>query len=427
MSKKKLILIQLNEINFHIFKEKLKGLTNFTKVTNLNKLKTFSEESYDLLEPWIQWVSVYTGKDAKNHKIFRLGDYSFDNKQIFKLLEEQNYKVGAICPMNAYNDLEDPKYFFPDPWSDTPSDGIKFYSKLYNTLSHLVNNNSQNKITFKSFFIFLFYLIYFMQFKNLTSYVKLLFGIIFLKKSWNKSLIFDLFLNDFHVYNLKKFNPDFSSIFFNAGAHIQHHYFLNMVGKSNLNPKWYIDSKKDPSQDLFKIYDKILENHLALADKYDLLVLTGLSQDPCLKPSIYYRLKDHKKFFSKFNITFKEILPRMTRDFTMIFENNEQAKSAEEKISKFLTSDGEKLFGTIDNRGNSLFITLTYANEVKKDDKFFYNDKLIDIYDDFVFVAIKNGIHDQNGYLFTSMNVDQNADKIHIKESFNLIKNYFKI
>ena len=26
------------------------------------------------LEPWIQWVSIHTGLDAHNHKIFRLGE-----------------------------------------------------------------------------------------------------------------------------------------------------------------------------------------------------------------------------------------------------------------------------------------------------------------------------------------------------------------
>ena len=43
----------------------------------------------------------FTGKDAKTHNIFRLGDYSIKNKQIFRILEENNFKVGAITPMNV--------------------------------------------------------------------------------------------------------------------------------------------------------------------------------------------------------------------------------------------------------------------------------------------------------------------------------------
>ena len=112
MNKKKLILLQMNEINFHLFEKKMKNLKYFLKVLNLEKKVTYSEEKYELLETWIQWVSVYTGKDAKTHNIFELGDYSIKNKQIFRILEENNFKVGAITPMNAYNDLENPAYFF---------------------------------------------------------------------------------------------------------------------------------------------------------------------------------------------------------------------------------------------------------------------------------------------------------------------------
>ncbi len=74
MIKKKLLLIQLNEINFELVK-KYQNDRQFKFFNNdfFNKLTiTSSEEKYELLEPWIQWVSVYTGKRAKEHKIFRL-------------------------------------------------------------------------------------------------------------------------------------------------------------------------------------------------------------------------------------------------------------------------------------------------------------------------------------------------------------------
>jgi len=36
--------------------------------------RTLSEEVYEHIEPWIQWVSVHTGKSYAEHKVFRLGD-----------------------------------------------------------------------------------------------------------------------------------------------------------------------------------------------------------------------------------------------------------------------------------------------------------------------------------------------------------------
>ena len=52
---------------------KKKKLNKLRKIF-YNSIKTRSEQEYELLEPWIQWVSIYTGKTAKEHGVFRLGD-----------------------------------------------------------------------------------------------------------------------------------------------------------------------------------------------------------------------------------------------------------------------------------------------------------------------------------------------------------------
>ena len=75
MSRKSLIFLSLNEFNFEIIKKYLK----INKLDNLKKISeninfTVSEEDYEKLEPWIQWPSIYTGKTALEHNIFRLGD-----------------------------------------------------------------------------------------------------------------------------------------------------------------------------------------------------------------------------------------------------------------------------------------------------------------------------------------------------------------
>ena len=71
--KKKLLIIQVNEVNFDLVKlysEKY-NLLNFKHVINNFKfVETSSEKNYENLEPWIQWVSFYTGKNYENHKVF---------------------------------------------------------------------------------------------------------------------------------------------------------------------------------------------------------------------------------------------------------------------------------------------------------------------------------------------------------------------
>ena len=98
----KFIFLQLNEINFDILKKYLEDdknhLKNFDKIQSSFKFcETFAEKEYNQLEPWIQWVSVFTGKKYSEHKIFRLGDIVLNNnlKQIFENIRGR--RVESWC------------------------------------------------------------------------------------------------------------------------------------------------------------------------------------------------------------------------------------------------------------------------------------------------------------------------------------------
>ena len=153
---------------------------------------------------------------------------------------------------------------------------------------------------------------------------------------------------------------------------------------------------------------------------------TGLSQELSLKPIYYYRLKNHKSFFKKLGINFHDILPRMSRDFLMEFVDEESAKKAEKQIQSIEDYQGKRLFEEIDNRGKSLFISLTYPHEIKNQMVLSFNQVEIKLFDEVSFVALKNGIHNPKGYLFTSINVSNNdKSSFHVKKIFEIINNYF--
>ena len=164
---KSIILVSLNELNFDVVDEFLleSKFKTFQKIKN-NLSTTISETNYSKLEPWIQWLSIYYGLKADEHKIERLGEnFKGYSENIFQSLEKKGFKVGAISPMNLENNLNSPTYFFPDPWTETQSDN-SFWSKLiHNTISIFVKNNARNKINFthyiKLLFIFFNKLIYF--------------------------------------------------------------------------------------------------------------------------------------------------------------------------------------------------------------------------------------------------------------------------
>ena len=141
------------------------------------------------------------------------------------------------------------------------------------------------------------------------------------KKSWRRALFLDLLLHEIHLKLLKKEKPNFSTLFLNAGAHIQHHYFFNSkANKSHIkNPSWYVPHQEDPILEMLHIYDDILESLLEIKD-YQIIVATGLSQSPHHKITFYYRLKNHESFLKEFGINFEKVYPRMSRDFLITFK-----------------------------------------------------------------------------------------------------------
>ena len=414
MSKKKLLLIQLNEINFDLVREyskefKFKFFNNefFRKL-----LITNSEEKYELLEPWIQWVSIYTGKRADSHQIYRLGDIKkYNGETVFNIIEKLSKSIGVVCPMNLENNLKKPKYFFSDPWTKTFSGPGKIIKFISNTISDVVNLNSHKSIPKLLYCKTFIVLLLSFRFKNIYLYSKLIFNF---KKKWNKALLLDLMLHDLHLDLIKKHKTDFSSIFFNAGAHIQHHYFFNSKHfrqKNLTNPKWYIKKKYDPILDMILFYDKILSEYKEL-NKYEIILATGLSQEPYNRVKYYYRLKNHADFFKNLNINFLKIEPRMTRDFLVIFKDDNEKNSAIQKLNKLNQVNKKEIF-SFEDRNNSIFVTLKLHEEVNKNEQILIQDeKKMLIKDHIVFVALKNGMHNSKGYFYSTFDEGEEINNI---------------
>ena len=428
----KLILLELNEINFDFVKQYIESgekLENLKKLFSGKFILTSAEKEYCNLEPWIQWVSVHTGKTFEEHNIFRLGDIiNSSDKQIFEKVEDAGFKVGAISPMNTKNNLKDPSYFVPDPWTKTKCDKSILSRMLTYAISQAVNDNAQSKVTLKTLIFLSISLILSIKFTHLLELI--IFAFTSIHKSWRKALFLDLALFRIHQYQLEKKIPNFSTLFLNAGAHIQHHYFHNakIVKSSIRNPKWYIQEKKDPILDMLKIYDFIV-GELFKIEGYEKIIATGLSQRPFNKVEFYYRLKNHSAFLEKIGLNFKDVHPRMTRDFLISFENEKESVKAEEVLSNIRVNDKEKLFSKLDNRGKDLFVTLTYENEIHKSCFIKLKEKKINIFNETVFVAIKNGMHHEKGFAFFTNKVSKFApdNNSHVKNIHSTILSLFGI
>lgn len=419
-----LLALELNEINFKFVKKYVSEdlLPNFAEILNQNGLNyTTSESEYDAIEPWIQWVTAHTGLDYSEHKVFRLGDITQKpQEQIWEKLEKNHgTRVGAVSPMNALNTLADPAFFVPDPWTSTKVSGPFLTKKLFSAIKQSVSDNAKDEIKKSSYFWLMIGAARYAQPKNYLKYLNLVLGV--KKGRWRKAIFLDLLLFDLTLSLSKLKRPDFVSLFLNAGAHIQHHYMFSSKHYNGAlkNPSWYHDGDSDPILEVYSIYDHLIGQFRKSFPNTRIQICTGLHQEPYETEKYYWRLKAHENWLNKAGIPYKNVLPRMSRDFIIECPSAREAKIAEKKLKSCIALDGLPIY-SVDNRKSDLFVTLIYPKEITRDFRYNVDGKeYTDFSDDVAFVALKNGKHNGTGYFLDTGILSVEANKeLKLKDIF---------
>lgn len=396
-----MLLIELNEINFdfvakYVRHGKLPVIGRLMEAHGVHQ--TTSEQRYEELEPWIQWVTAHTGLRLSEHRVFRLGDIvEHDIPQVWEQLEAAGLRVGAISPMNARNLTRNAAFFVPDPWTQTNVTGSAFLRRMHRAICLAVNANAESKMPAAAFLSLITGLLRYARPRNYLQYLRLAAGGV--RHRWLRALLLDLFLGDLFIRLTLKTRPDFASLFVNAGAHIQHHYMFNSAAFEGhaRNPGWYVRPNDDPVLDAYEAYDRMVGHIMTALPDYRVMIATGLRQVPHERTTFYWRLRDHQSFLRKIGIVGAVVEPRMSRDFIARFRTADEAAKAESILRAARASDGVELFD-VDNRGNSLFVMLTYPRDIGADVEVMNgNRRVAALKDDVVFVAIKNGEHDGIG------------------------------
>lgn len=399
---KQLLFLELNEINIEAVERycALGRLPNFRELLSTHGwARTSSEQRYEELEPWIQWVTAHTGLSLAQHGVFRLGDIvKTDHLQIWEYLESQGLRVGAISPMNAKNRLRGAAFFVPDPWTGTPVTARGNLRSLYRAIAQAVNDNAQSKITVESALRLLAGFLNYANPRNYAWYAQLAASA--LKGGWRKAIFLDLLLSDVFVKEVARNRPDFATLFLNAGAHIQHHYMFSAAYYQgpHKSPSWYLPEGVDPVFEVYEAYDRIIARIRVRFPEARLMIATGLHQEPHGRVTYYWRLKNHSEFLSRIGVPLVRVEPRMSRDFLVVCRSADEARRAERILDGAITNAGVKLFD-VDNRGTDLFVMLTYPHEIEEPLTFSSEGASYALSpDDVAFVALKNGEHNGTGY-----------------------------
>lgn len=427
-----LLQIELNEVNFDFVraygaKGKLPVLNELIAEHGL--IETRSEHEYEHLEPWIQWITAHTGKTYAEHQIFRLGDIVQRRsiEQIWETLEKMGIRVGAISPMNAANRCDDAAFFMPDPWTNTAVTGDAILKRLYEAVSKAVNANATGGGLGKAEAAALIEaLVRFAQPKNYPDYARLAAQSV--TKSYSRAILLDRLLADIFISQTKAKAPDYATLFLNAAAHIQHHYLFNSAVYDGplRNPEWYAKAGDDPVLSIYSLYDRIIAQIRGAFPEARLLIATGLHQDPYPRELYYWRLVDHSRFMNLVGVSPLRVEPRMSRDFVLYFADDDAAAQAQAQLAEVRADDGVPLF-EIDNRGDSLFVELTYPSEIKPDARWVVGDRKSGaLRDEVALVALKNGEHNGIGYLIdTDATNNGRTETVALSEIFHMSMAHF--
>lgn len=399
--KEKVIVIELNEFSVALLRKGVKdfNLKNIKKILNYKHSKTLSDDYLESqgLDPWVQWVSVHTGRPSNIHNVLRIGDVpKLELPQIWEKLALRGISTGIWGTMNAsLRNKIGCKFFLPDPWSFSEiayPDSLNFFLELprYYSKNYIIPSKINLAKGFVKFIFFFFRKKMFMEFLK-ESYNALL--IIFKYGLTNMTLfsLFDLFNTLAFIKYKNTTRPDFSIIFLNSLAHLQHHYW-----NSNENNKEMKMSLKVVDKIIGSILDSIKSNE-------SIVIINALSQRNIFKKGVYiYRQIDSKKFLKAAKIEYFKFEEGMTNDIHIFFNSFKELNHAYKALSN-ATINNKKIFYVEIDRDykNKLFCQLIFKKKVKSNEYFCINKRKLRFLEYFTLVRERTGEHIKEGDIFS--------------------------
>lgn len=407
----KKLFLEINEVSNEFLLsnniKKFKFLNEILKSNSIfgKKIQTISEgktEGLDL-DPWIEWVTIHSGKKAVDHKISAIGTARNINFQmIWEKWEKEKITYSLCGVFNGF--LRRSSFcnlFIPDPWS-RESARPNIFNLLILGTSFLAKSYTGKNILIKFPIAIYSFLVYFpiiifrfrVFIRIISEYLDINFSIS------DCYIIYEYLISIIGIYASKIFNSKRIILSTNLIAHAQHHFWK--VGRK----------KKSCALALFLTNDLIKTTYECFNKTHKIYILNGLSQINVLDLNQYDYLprKGHKYLLKKLEIKYQKIFEGMTHNAKLIFINKNQKKDALEKLIN-LKIDNKPIFLINSEENNSIEYYLNYRKEVSTSKKICNKEKTFNFHDLFYCVGIRSGSHNPNGFIIAPSK-ERNFNKI---------------
>jgi hypothetical protein len=395
----RLLQIEINEFSVDLLKHGAEKL-NLARVKQLLSLPRVGLKTDDLIEhqgldPWVQWPSVHMGAPSSRHGVKRLGDTKNQSlPQIWTSLGEAGLTWAAWGVMNApAGDLARCAFFMPDPWSFEedahPSElnDLLAYPR-YMSKNYIAPNAAGNSSLLRT-------LAYLARPSNVLHSARLSAGVARALAGPGVTIhslatLLDLLGVSIFVDLKRRHDPNFSVIFINTIAHLQHHF-------------WHASGAMHKEMEFgLRILDEMLDLLFSsAADDEAILVVNGLCQTNVEGQGFFvYRQLEPASVLAALGVQNGIVEQCMTHDAHIIFDSIADAENAIRVLDDARLSDGTKAFFVERLNPLRVFYQINFEHDVPSDTSLIVGERHEPFYKLFAKVCERTGAHVPRGDLF---------------------------
>ncbi len=417
------LLLELNEFSPDLMRDvaEQEGLSNLLHLLSLKASKTHTKDTEERfgLDPWVQWVSIHTGVPSGQHGVKHLGGPPLAHRQLWEVLDEQGVRTGVWGAMNASRGRCDRQaFFFPDPWTfseqASPSELNEFlafpryYAKHYGHLK-LMPLLASLALLFKFFLRPRFLRIAASCLPTLINAV-VRFGL----KPHILFSLFDLMSAKVFLRYYRDSRPDFSILFLNALAHLQHNQWRSYKPFE----AGFVFS--------FKMMDRIAGLLLEAFSDKPIVVANGFSQVNCESADAFlYRQKSPQGFLAAAGVSPSRVEQLMTNDAHVFFDTPDECSKARQILADACIGSQPVFQAEVSDQDRcSLFYQVTLWDLLPDDSLLSINGKTLRFFDFFDVVVKRTGAHVPEGVVLSS--IEGFPDALEVHEMFAHIIKHFQ-
>jgi hypothetical protein len=411
------ILIEFNELCPRLMHSFIaKGLLpNFGRLrAESHVFSTDAEEPPPFLEPWIQWVTVHSGLQYREHGIFDLGDgHLLDRKCVWDVVSTAGFPVWICGSMNANYQYPLHGSFLPDPWSNKvaplPPD-LESYLALVRT--HVTEHAREDmQLSPRQCLKFVAFMMrHGLGISSGFAIARQLLSEVGGRNRWKRAAVMDRLQFDLFKTEYRRLRPRFATFFSNSTAHFQHMYWRNFEPDLFRVKPTSKEQVEFGNAVLFgyRRMDSLIRRFLSLADNDTILIFaTGLSQQPCTiyeesGGKVFYLPKAAEALLDLLHIDAPHTIARvMAEQFHVCFSHEDEAMVAEGRLRGLKVEDQAAM--TVQRHGSNLLTGCRIFHQVNSDARLSIDgtDKMVPFFEVFVQAkGMKSGMHHPEGMLW---------------------------